>query len=120
MSNDALMQLHEYAYAEYLALELDGDTKHEFIDGEIYAMAQQGSVGGSLSGSDWYKQQAHRAVNQALGRVIRHRRDYGAVILLDHRFAETANKSGLSKWLVSTLMWCPDPNKSIVTQLLTL
>lgn len=67
---------------------------------------QQGSVGGSLSGSDWYKQQAHRAVNQAIGRVIRHRRDYGAVILLDHRFAETANKSGLSKWLVSTLMWC--------------
>ncbi len=34
---------HHYSYAQYLALELDSDTKHEFFDGEIYAMA-----GGSL------------------------------------------------------------------------
>jgi regulator of telomere elongation helicase 1 len=53
----------------------------------------------TLSGGEWYNQQAHRAVNQALGRVIRHRHDYGAVILLDHRFAETRNRDGLSKWV---------------------
>ena len=27
----------------------------------------------TLSGAEWYNQQAHRAVNQAIGRVIRHR-----------------------------------------------
>ena len=27
----------------------------------------------TLSGAEWYSQQAHRAVNQAIGRVIRHR-----------------------------------------------
>ncbi len=53
----------------------------------------------TLSGGEWYNQQAHRAVNQALGRVIRHRNDYGAVILLDHRFAEARNRDGLSKWV---------------------
>ena len=53
----------------------------------------------TLSGGEWYNQQAHRAVNQALGRVIRHRHDYGAVILLDHRFAEARNRDGLSKWV---------------------
>jgi len=53
----------------------------------------------TLSGGEWYNQQAHRAVNQALGRVIRHRHDYGAVILLDHRFAEPRNRDGLSKWV---------------------
>jgi hypothetical protein len=53
----------------------------------------------TLSGAEWYNQQALRACNQAIGRVIRHRNDYGAVILLDHRFAESRNSDGLSKWL---------------------
>ena len=30
---------HRYTYAEYVALELTSDTKHEFFDGEIYGMA---------------------------------------------------------------------------------
>lgn len=38
-----------------------------------------------LGGQEWYKQQASRAVNQAVGRVIRHRHDYGAIILCDER-----------------------------------
>jgi len=39
----------------------------------------------SLSGNEWYKQQASRAVNQAIGRVIRHKEDFGAIILCDTR-----------------------------------
>ena len=35
-------RLHRYTYAEYVALERQSPTKHEFLDGEIYAM-----VGGS-------------------------------------------------------------------------
>ena len=31
--------LHRYTYADYVALELSSPTKHEFLDGEIYAMA---------------------------------------------------------------------------------
>jgi len=57
------------------------------------------SESASLSGAEWYAQQAHRAVNQAVGRVIRHRSDYGAVLLLDSRFLEQRNQIGLSKWL---------------------
>jgi Uma2 family endonuclease len=30
---------HRYTYAEYVALEQRSDVKHEFLDGEIYAMA---------------------------------------------------------------------------------
>ncbi|KAL7168298.1 hypothetical protein ACSBR2_038688 [Camellia fascicularis] len=36
-----------------------------------------------LSGNKWYCHQAFRALNQAAGRCIRHRFDYGAIILLD-------------------------------------
>lgn len=32
-------RLHRYTYADYVALELSSPTKHEFLDGEIYAMA---------------------------------------------------------------------------------
>lgn len=31
--------LHRYTYAEYVALERQSSIKHEFLDGEIYAMA---------------------------------------------------------------------------------
>ncbi len=47
---------------------------------------------------EWYVQQAARAVNQAVGRVIRHRDDYGAVILLDERFGKQQQLQALSAW----------------------
>lgn len=40
-----------------------------------------------------------RAVNQAVGRVIRHRNDYGAIILADERFAGGNIQSQLSAWV---------------------
>ena len=59
----------------------------------------------SLSGRDWYQQQAYRAVNQAVGRVIRHRMDYGAIILCDERWGSQwsivyANKEVLLLFLL--------------------
>ena len=53
----------------------------------------------ALSGAEWYSQQAHRAVNQAIGRVIRHKADYGAILFLDSRFSEQRNQQGVSKWI---------------------
>ncbi|XP_039689401.1 Fanconi anemia group J protein homolog isoform X2 [Medicago truncatula] len=52
-----------------------------------------------LGGNEWYCHQAFRALNQAAGRCIRHRLDYGAIILLDERFREERNKAFISKWL---------------------
>ncbi|XP_031739564.1 Fanconi anemia group J protein-like isoform X1 [Cucumis sativus] len=52
-----------------------------------------------LSGNEWYCQQAFRALNQAAGRCIRHKFDYGAIVLLDERFQEERNRTYISKWL---------------------
>lgn len=52
-----------------------------------------------LRGNDWYQQQSSRAVNQAIGRVIRHKEDFGAIILCDERFANKSNQMQLSTWL---------------------
>lgn len=55
--------------------------------------------GNFLTGTEWYNQQASRAVNQALGRVIRHRKDFGAILLCDERFGNPSTIGQLSKWL---------------------
>lgn len=40
---------HRYTYAEYVALEKRSDVKHEFFDGEIYAMAGGGEDHSALA-----------------------------------------------------------------------
>ncbi|XP_042298181.1 Fanconi anemia group J protein [Sceloporus undulatus] len=62
---------------------------------------QHSKARGLLPGSQWYEIQAYRALNQALGRCIRHRSDWGALILVDDRFGRNPNKyiAGLSKWI---------------------
>ncbi|CAB3234768.1 unnamed protein product [Arctia plantaginis] len=52
-----------------------------------------------LSGDEWYSLEATRAVNQAIGRVIRHQNDYGAILLCDTRFNSPKLKNQLSAWL---------------------
>jgi len=51
-----------------------------------------------MSGSEWYDAQAIRGYNQAIGRVIRHRGDYGAALLLDERFVWPKFKNQISTW----------------------
>lgn len=45
----------------------------------------------------WYRLEAIRAVNQAIGRVIRHEKDFGAIILCDERFCSMSHQ--LSRWI---------------------
>lgn len=52
-----------------------------------------------LTGQAWYQLEASRAVNQAVGRVIRHKDDFGAIILCDNRFAAGGFKQQLSAWV---------------------
>ncbi|XP_006132510.2 regulator of telomere elongation helicase 1 isoform X1 [Pelodiscus sinensis] len=69
--------------------------KMQFLD----EMKRLGSGAKYLSGREWYRQQASRAVNQAIGRVIRHRLDYGAIFLCDHRFVSNDVRSQLPSWV---------------------
>ncbi|XP_051040427.1 regulator of telomere elongation helicase 1 isoform X1 [Phodopus roborovskii] len=70
--------------------------KMQFLD-EL--RGRSGAGGQCLSGQEWYQQQASRAVNQAIGRVIRHRHDYGAIFLCDHRFAYADTRAQLPSWV---------------------
>ncbi|KNC74636.1 hypothetical protein SARC_12823, partial [Sphaeroforma arctica JP610] len=52
-------------------------TKRQFMD-DIQKIHKE-----MPTGNTWYTQEAMRAVNQAIGRVIRHRNDFGAIIFCD-------------------------------------
>ncbi|KAH0789274.1 Fanconi anemia group J protein [Histomonas meleagridis] len=44
-----------------------------------------------MNGNEWYDAQAFRSLFQAIGRCIRHKNDYGAIILMDERFQKQLN-----------------------------
>ncbi|KAA3676580.1 fanconi anemia group J protein [Paragonimus westermani] len=71
-----------------------------------------------LSGSEWYDAQAYRALNQALGRCIRHMNDWGAVLLADARFVEQPARymRGISRWIRSRTVYHTSWS-SVATQL---
>ncbi|KPI98837.1 Fanconi anemia group J protein-like [Papilio xuthus] len=52
-----------------------------------------------LSSSEWLLVQAYRALNQAVGRCVRHRADWGGVLLIDARFSSPYYTQHLSKWV---------------------
>ncbi|XP_035937668.2 Fanconi anemia group J protein isoform X1 [Halichoerus grypus] len=74
--------------------DLQVELKRQYND-------QHSKLRGLLPGRQWYDIQAYRALNQALGRCIRHKNDWGALILVDDRFRSNPSRyiSGLSKWV---------------------
>lgn len=47
-----------------------------------------------------------------MGRVIRHKQDYGAMFLCDKRFRKSANKKLISPWILARLGRNKDNQKS--------
>lgn len=55
------------------------------------------------TGSFWYDCQMYKAVNQAIGRCIRHRKDWGSLFLLDIRYKQCRMINSLSPWAMKFL-----------------
>lgn len=47
----------------------------------------------------WLDKVSIRAVNQAIGRVIRHAKDYGSIVLIERRYQMSNYNCLISKWL---------------------
>eukprot|EP00931_Biecheleriopsis_adriatica_P089373 TRINITY_DN6351_c0_g1_i1.p1 TRINITY_DN6351_c0_g1~~TRINITY_DN6351_c0_g1_i1.p1 ORF type:complete len:884 (-),score=190.74 TRINITY_DN6351_c0_g1_i1:49-2700(-) len=52
-----------------------------------------------LTGREFYTARCMKAVNQCIGRSIRHAKDWAAILLLDHRYAQPAINGSISRWL---------------------
>lgn len=57
-----------------------------------------------MSGGDWYASQAFRALNQAVGRCIRHKDDWGAIMMIDSRLKFPSSVQNISRWLRQSLV----------------
>ena len=67
------------------------------------AVAELGMVKAKEKGKDaardFYTNACMRAVNQAVGRAIRHREDYAAILLIDRRYGTAAIQEKLPRWI---------------------
>lgn len=52
-----------------------------------------------LSGRDYYQMRCMKAVNQCIGRAIRHKGDWASIFLLDHRYGTSRIMRDISEWL---------------------
>ncbi|CAG9476235.1 unnamed protein product [Plasmodium vivax] len=88
--------------------------KKEFLDNFKYENAASDMMGGAngggaqsnsttlsniSKGNKWYNEEAMRSINQSIGRVIRHKNDYGSIFFLDSRFSNNQRIKEISKWV---------------------
>lgn len=56
------------------------------------------------AGRDFAEDACMRAVNQSIGRAIRHRSDYASVVLLDRRYSSSRIQSKLPGWIQASIV----------------
>ena len=56
------------------------------------------------AGREHYEACCMKAVNQSIGRAIRHKSDFATVLLLDQRFAAQKILNLLPEWIMKSLM----------------
>lgn len=55
------------------------------------------------AGQQHYENLCMKAVNQSIGRAVRHRNDYAAVLLLDQRYTWAHTQAALPSWIRASL-----------------
>ncbi|CAK7231642.1 ATP-dependent DNA helicase chl1 [Sporothrix eucalyptigena] len=80
----------------------DWKARMEYIESTAGAAGTGGtpsSASGKELAREYYENACMRAVNQSIGRAIRHRADYAAIVLCDHRFSSARIRNKLSAWI---------------------
>ncbi|KAL4995701.1 helicase C-terminal domain-containing protein [Aspergillus recurvatus] len=83
-------------------------AKIEYIEQNAYQNGGSGSEesrrsAAKAAGRDFYENACMRAVNQCIGRAIRHRNDYAAIVLIDKRYGRASIQAKLPGWIKQSL-----------------
>ncbi|XP_071951363.1 ATP-dependent DNA helicase DDX11-like [Antedon mediterranea] len=68
-----------------------------------YLDATMPAINGRRPGQVHYENLCMKAVNQSIGRAIRHKGDYATILLVDHRYARQSIQDKLPGWIVQRL-----------------
>ena len=74
-------------------------AKTQYISMKASSQGQDGKA----AARDVYENACMRAVNQCIGRAIRHRNDYAAILMLDRRYSAPRIQAKLPRWIRSSL-----------------
>ncbi|VDK83061.1 unnamed protein product [Onchocerca ochengi] len=69
---------------------------------------------GPKSGVEYYEAKCMHAINQSVGRVIRHRNDYAAIVFIDLRYKNRRIVKDLPSWIQPQLYNATDLNDGII------
>ncbi|KAH8688867.1 putative DNA helicase [Talaromyces proteolyticus] len=61
-------------------------------------------IASKAAGRDFYENSCMRAVNQCIGRAIRHRNDYAAIVMIDRRYEGDRIQRKLPTWIRQSLV----------------
>jgi chromosome transmission fidelity protein 1 len=64
----------------------------------------QSTAAAKAAGRDFYENSCMRAVNQCIGRAIRHRNDYAAIVMIDRRYESDRIQRKLPAWIRQSLV----------------
>jgi chromosome transmission fidelity protein 1 len=78
-------------------------AKMEYIAQKAAVAAGGDQAVGKAAASEFYENATMRAVNQAVGRAIRHKDDYAAILLVDRRYGSERIQGKLPGWIKGSL-----------------
>lgn len=96
--NAKLQFIEKHATHQHQTTGLEGSD-------ETKAVTSKGNIASSPSAAsrEYYENCCMRAVNQSIGRAIRHKDDYAAIVLLDRRYTSARIQGKLPGWIRSSM-----------------
>ncbi|CAN8104662.1 unnamed protein product [Discula destructiva] len=77
----------------------DWKARLEYIEKSAITSSSATAQAAKQLARDFYENACMRAVNQSIGRAIRHRGDYAAIVLVDRRFGSERIRGKLPGWI---------------------
>lgn len=98
-------------------------AKIQYLEQKTYQQASGSEASrqstAKAAGRGFYENACMRAVNQCIGRAIRHRNDYAAIVMIDRRYSKSHIQGKLPGWIRQSLVGNTERPGTIINDLST-